>query len=141
MLDQEYIQEFRESDTFELIKKGVERNQIRQILLGEGIYSMSWFPIPAPTDPSLVIIALHILVNENLVSNKKINEVLNSIDIENVCLLLDYIKTYLIYRSVEKVLIIDYDKLYNKIKEKESFYMGLFCYNKIDNDIKEIINN
>ena len=141
MITKDYIAEFKELRTYDIIKKGFDNNQVECMLLGEGTYAMSWLPISSTTDPSAVIIGLHILTSENIVLNNKINEAFNNIDINanNVCLLLDYIRTYLNYCKDESVLIFDYKKVLEKINRKEENFKNMICYKNFKRQIDSIL--
>lgn len=131
MIDKEYLAHFKESYIYSMIKNGVKKKHLKEVLLGEGEYGMPYLPIVPLTDTSLVIIALHLLAIENKVTNEEINNAFDTIKInrENVCLLLDYIETYLLYRKLESILKIDYQNLFERIIKDEDQYKNLDCYN------------
>lgn len=131
MIDKDYLSDFKKSDTYLMLKKGIIKRQLKEVLLGEGEYGMPYLPIVPLTDTSMVIIALHLLAIENKVTNEEINNAFDTIKInrENVCLLLDYIETYLLYRKLESILKIDYQNLFERIIKDEDQYKNLDCYN------------
>ncbi|WP_455592187.1 hypothetical protein [Bacteroides sp.] len=131
MIDKEYLKNFKESYIYSMIKDGVKKKHLKDVLLGEGEYGMPFLPIAPLTVPSKVIITLHLLVEEKVVTNKEINYAFQCIEINknNVCLLLDYIKTYLSYRKLESILEINYKIIFERIIKNENQYKDLSCYN------------
>jgi len=79
MIDKKYIDEFKKTKIYSLIKKSVEQQQIGKMLQGQGKYSMSFLPISTSTDTSLIITGLHILLSENIILNSDINNAFNTI--------------------------------------------------------------
>lgn len=130
MIDKEYLAHFKESYIYSMIKNGVKKKHLKDVLLGERGYGMQFLPIVPLTVPSKVIITLHLLVEEKIVTNKEINYAFQCIEINrsNVCLLLDYIKTYLSYRKLESTLEINYKVIFEKIIKNENQYKDLSCY-------------
>lgn len=143
MMNEEDLAKFKKTTTFLKIENGVKNGQLKEVLLGIGAYAMSLLPISTSTDSGLVITALHILIKEKIITNKEVNIVLDSIEIkkQNVCLLLDYILSYLLYRKSDSVIELDYNNIIKRITINEELYKDLTCYNRllslIHNALKE----
>lgn len=143
MMNEEDLAKFKKTTTFLKIANGVKNGQLKEVLLGIGTYAMSLLPISTSTDSGLVITALHILIKEKIITNKEVSIVLDSIEIkkQNVCLLLDYILSYLLYRKSDSVIELDYNNIIKRITINEELYKDLTCYNRllslIHNALKE----
>lgn len=133
MMNEEDLAKFKKTTTFLKIENGVKNGQLKEVLLGIGTYAMSLLPISTSTDSGLVITALHILIKEKIITNKEVSIVLDSIEIkkQNVCLLLDYILSYLLYRKSDSVIELDYNNIIKRITINEELYKDLTCYNRL----------
>lgn len=133
MMNEENLVKFKKTTTFSKIANGVKSGQLKEVILGLGTYAMSLLPISTSTDSGLVITALHILIKEKITTNKDLNIALDSIVIEkqNVCLLLDYVLSYLLYRKSYSVVEFDYNNIIKKIIINEEYYKDLTCYNRL----------
>ncbi len=129
MIPADYINTFKNTRTFQLIQEGLQKNELADVLVGTNPYKITSQNELLDTVPSQVIIGLHILITENKITNELIDSTLKSILIneKTICLLLDYIDTYLIYKVDESAIKIDYAHLLANIEGQKSKFEDLAC--------------
>ncbi len=118
MIPIDYIKSFKETHTYQLINDGILNGDIQRVLLGNTPYGITSQNEPNRTIPSQIIIGLHILITENKTDNYSINNALKSIPIteKTICILLDYIDTYLTYKIGENILKLDFKDLLSSVE-------------------------
>lgn len=133
MISTDYISTFKKTVTYKLINDGVLKQDLQNVLLGNTPYRIAAQNEYIDTIPSQVIIGLHILITENKTTNQLINETLKSIPVteKTICLLLDYIDTYLTYKESESELRIDYKYLLANIEEYKNKFVNLPCLSNL----------
>ncbi len=133
MITFEYISSFKKTNTYKIICEGVLNNNIEDLLLGEDPYTLSYSTDSVKTIPSQVLIGIHILILDSKISNERVNEAFRNLLItrKSVCLILDYIDTYLIYKSDNKAIKLEYDQKFKEIIEKKDDYIKMDCFKNL----------
>lgn len=133
MIDQQYIISFKQTSSFKIISKGLLKGDIEKVILGKNHYKITSKFEMEDTIPSQVLICIHILIIENKLTSEKINKVFNRITInsKNICLILNYIDSYINYSHSHNALKLDCLRLYNHAKESKNKYQLLPCFNNL----------
>ncbi|WP_421897234.1 hypothetical protein [Marinoscillum sp.] len=132
MISKAYIQAFKRTEPFEIIKTAVKNNQIKELLIGHRPYSLTSKYDLEDTVPSQILIGLHILADEDdqiINLNLPFQEI--EITVKNVCLILGYLVSYRKYRESHAALLIDVGSILSRVIERKSQYDHLSCFNKL----------
>jgi hypothetical protein len=145
MITQDYIENFRKTQPFQILKEGFLTNDIESVLLGVPPFKITnqYDNSIHNTVPSQVLITAHILIKDGLIEAKKITDELEKMNptLETVCLQLEYILSYLNYSKDHSEISLDYSLMLAKSRNLESEkleempYCFLSLLKRIDSEI------
>lgn len=138
MISQKYINSFKQTKSYESISEGLMHGEVHKVLLGQSPYRITSKYEMDDTIPSQVLICIHILIRDGQLTSDSVNEVIQKIKIThgNICLLLDYLNVYLVYRRDHNELKLDYETLLDRFTNLEKEYHELPCYKSLMDKIK-----
>lgn len=128
----EYISSYKKTATFETIQAGILNNQLCEVLIGAASYKIT--SKYENTIPSQILIGLHILIIEKKINNDEIDKAFRNVEItsDTICLMLDYLDKYLVYRVSHHELKIEFQYLLPKLKSYKELLNSPCAINLLD---------
>lgn len=140
MINQDYIDDFKNSFSYKTILGGILRGDIEDVLFGNNEYIITTKNDPGRTIPSEVLTTLYIMYKEGKVSYDFIKNLFVEIEVnrDNVCVVLKYMEIHFNRFAKMTNLTINFDSQINHIKSNKSEYLDMQCYKHLTPKIEEL---
>ncbi|ADB40280.1 hypothetical protein [Spirosoma linguale] len=137
-----YINQLNSYSTTKKLVTWILTGNIDKVILGEEPFSVATRWDNSPVNPSQMMWIFYMLLRDGEITNDQINEAFSRVQIKsnsfNVCLILDYCFSYIIFlKKVDDLLKIDFANFIKQINEDIYTYKSQPCVRYLTQKINE----